>query len=158
MIELGLVAGYLIAWAWRKARRVGAGVDREVDQVLDVGLDRLHGLVSAKLGPDPALEKLQAEAMATGEASERTQRRVKDAIVEAAEEDSEFAAALEAILAELAQSAQAAGVISYGERSAAVGGDAEIRADHGAVAGLTIGDVNLGALPPDPKEPGRSGG
>jgi len=158
VVEVALVTGYLIAWAWRKARRVGAGLDKEVDQAVDAGLDRLHDLVSAKLGADPALEKLQGEAAATGGATDRTQRRVEDAVAEAAEEDTTFAGALEAILGELAVSAPAAGVIAGGDRSAAVGGNAEVRADRGSAAALTMGDVTLGAPPPDPTKPGRSSG
>ena len=48
-IEAGVAVGYVIAWAVRKARRVGGRLDSEVDEVIDAGLDRLHEVVAAKL-------------------------------------------------------------------------------------------------------------
>jgi len=103
MVGLELVAGYLVAWAVRKAKRAGARLDKETDEVMDAGLDRLHEVIAAKLGTDPAIEKLEIEAIESQQPSDRTIRRVNDAIEEAAEGDSQFAALLKAVLAELDQ-------------------------------------------------------
>ena len=64
VIEAGVVAGYVIAWAVRKARRVAGRLDAEADEVIDAGLDRLHEAVVAKLGGHPVLEELDEEAAA----------------------------------------------------------------------------------------------
>ena len=53
MVGLELVAGYLVAWAVRKARRAGQRLDEETDEIMDAGLDRLHEAITAKLGSDP---------------------------------------------------------------------------------------------------------
>jgi hypothetical protein len=103
MVGLELVAGYLVAWAVRKAKRAGQRLDKETDEVMDAGLDRLHEVIAAKLGTDPAIEKLEIEAIESQQPSDRTIRRVNDAIEEAAEGDSQFAALLKAVLAELDQ-------------------------------------------------------
>lgn len=100
---LELVAGYLVAWAVSKVRRVGQGLDGEVDHVLDAGLERLHEVVAGKLGTDPAVAQLEIEATQDGELSARTGLRVQYAVEEAVEQDEAFAAALEAVLAELDQ-------------------------------------------------------
>lgn len=65
-IEAGVAAGYVIAWAVRKARRVGGRLDSEVDEVIDAGLDRLHEVVAAKLNGYPVLAELVEEAEAAG--------------------------------------------------------------------------------------------
>lgn len=101
MVGLELVAGYLVAWGVRKLRRVGTRLDEETDEVIDAGLDRLHDAIAAKLGADPALEKLEEEVSQGLEPSDRTLRRVQDAVEEAVEEDPEFGAALDALLAML---------------------------------------------------------
>lgn len=64
MTGLEVMVGMLITWAVRKARRVGDGVDKEVDAVLDAGLDKLHTVVANKLGGDTALEKCVSEPTA----------------------------------------------------------------------------------------------
>lgn len=96
---LELVAGYLVAWTVSKVRRVGQGLDGEVDHVLDVGLERLYEVVAGRLGTDPAVARLEVEATQDGATSERTGRRVQYAV----EEDEAFAVALQAMLAELEQ-------------------------------------------------------
>lgn len=101
MIGLELVAGYLVAYAIRKARRAGKRADAEVDYALDMTLDRLHALVSEKLGDDPAVRKLQYEAEA-GAATQRTAQRVTLAVEDAVEGDTKFAVRLDEILQELA--------------------------------------------------------
>ena len=102
MTGLELVAGYLVVWAVRKAKRAGARLDKEADEVMDAGLDRLHSVIATKLGTDPALAKLETEA-SEGDPSDRTVQRVNLAIEEAAEDDSQFASLLKAVLAELDQ-------------------------------------------------------
>ena len=64
VIEAGVVTGYVIAWAVRKAKRVGGRLDAEADRVIDASLDRLHEVVAAKLGGHPALAELVEEAEA----------------------------------------------------------------------------------------------
>ena len=101
MVGLELVAGYLVAWGVMKARRVGRRLDEETDEVMDAGLDRLHDVVMAKLGSDPAVTKLAADAAQEIEPSERTVDRVRYAVEEAAEQDPQFASAMDNALAEL---------------------------------------------------------
>jgi hypothetical protein len=98
---LELVAGYLVAWAARKAARVGKRLDEEADGVIDAELDRLHEVVTEKLGLDPAIQKLDLEASQGQQPSDRTLRRVQDAVEEAAEEDPRFEALLGAALSSL---------------------------------------------------------
>ena len=101
MVGLELIAGYLVAWAVRKARRAGQRLDKETDEVMDAGLDRLHEVVMAKLGSDPAFVKLETDASQGLELSERTVQRVQYAVEEATEEDPQFATAVEQVLAQL---------------------------------------------------------
>lgn len=118
VIGIEIAVGFLIAWVVRKAGRVGRRVDTEVDQVLDAGLDRLHDLVVAKLGGDPALEKLQSEAGESGEVGARTQARVRLALEEAAEQDLAFAAEFEAAVAQVQAAQRGDGGAAAGERGA----------------------------------------
>jgi hypothetical protein len=101
MVGLELVAGYLVAWGVRKLRRVGTRLDEETDEVIDAGLDRLHDAIAAKLGADPALGKLEDEVSQGLEPSDRTLRRIQDAVEEAAEGDPEFGVTIEALIARL---------------------------------------------------------
>ena len=108
MTGIEFVVGYLVAWAVRKARRVGHRADAEVDQALDTGMDRLHNLIADKLGPDPALTQLETEA-AAGATTPRTEQRVRLAVEDAGEKDPEFAARLDALVAEIRQAETARG-------------------------------------------------
>jgi hypothetical protein len=104
MVGVELVVGYLAAWVWRKTRRVAGAVDRDVDQVLDSSVERLHQVVLAKLGDDAALKQLESEAAANpvaGPVSVRTRQRVQLALEEAVERDPGFAQQLDGLLAEL---------------------------------------------------------
>jgi len=93
MIELAV--GYLFSWAARKARHVADRADSEVDRGLDAGMDRLHELVSSKLGADPALESVRSEAAEGREAlTESTAQQVRLALEAASTHDPEFAAAV----------------------------------------------------------------
>jgi len=152
---LELVGGFLVAWAVRKARRVGARVDEQVDQVLDAGLDRLGEVVAGKLGDDPALVKLELEQeAAAGDVQDRTRARVQLAVEQAVDDDAGFAGALTPVLAELTAHPEAAGVLASGTRAVAVDRDLHARADRGSAAAGTMGNVTVGS-PPDPSQPGR---
>ncbi|MFI9248288.1 hypothetical protein ACIGXF_38345 [Streptomyces sp. NPDC053086] len=95
-----IAVGYVFAWLVRKARRVTAPADAEVDRVLDAGIERLHTVVGVKLGADPALEQAREEARAgDGELSESTRRQLVDALDEATVNDTDFAQALAQALA-----------------------------------------------------------
>ncbi|MGW2464482.1 hypothetical protein ACWC2M_36710 [Streptomyces sp. NPDC001761] len=120
-----IAVGYLFAWLVRKARRVAGPADAEVDRVLDAGVERLHQVVEGKLGADPALERAREEAQSgNGELSERTRRRLVDALDEAAERDTDFAQAMAQALAAV----QAAGPVDIarytGAANASGGGSA----------------------------------
>lgn len=125
MVGLELVAGYLVAWGARKLSRAGKRLDEETDEVIDAGLDRLHDVIAAKLGADAALVKLESEASQGLEPTDRTRRRVQDAVEDAAEGDPDFAAVLVALLAELeaarSNAPSAAGVDLRGAKGVQVG-------------------------------------
>lgn len=157
MTGLEIVAGFLVTWAVRKGGRVGRRVDAEVDQAIDAGLDRLHELVAGKLGQDPALLKLTTEVEQSGEASSRTQERVRLALEDAAETDSGFASDLAAVAEQLQDIQRQTGVAIAGQHGIAVSGD--VQADRGSVAigGVSGGTVSIGR-PPDPSTPGGTKG
>lgn len=125
MTGLELVAGYLIAWGVSKLKRAGKRLDEETDEVIDAGLDRLHDAIAGKLGTDLALVKLDADVAQGLEPSDRTRRRVQDAVEEAAEHDPDFAAVLGELLARLEQardgSASVAGIDLRGASGVQVG-------------------------------------
>ncbi|MFF5306539.1 hypothetical protein ACFY5F_44975 [Streptomyces sp. NPDC013161] len=102
MTGVEVAVGYMFAWLVGKARRVAGRADGEVDRTLDAGMDRLHAVVSRKLGADPALKRAQEEAESgQEELTERTRRRLTDSLEDAVERDGEFAAALEQIVEQL---------------------------------------------------------
>lgn len=105
-----LVVGYVVGWAVRKARRVAGRADGEVDRVLDAGMDRLHEVVVARLGGDPALERVVTEAGADGQGvTERTRTRLRLALEEAAEQDPAFQGKLTEAVARIQAASEAAG-------------------------------------------------
>lgn len=164
VIEAGLVAGYVIAWAARKARRVAGGLDSEVDVVIDAGLEKLHTAVAAKLGAHPALEDLADEAATDdGQVSELTRQQVELAVTAAAKKDDEFGRAVTELVAEIRAAEQASGVsVVAGAGATVFTGDAHTEARDGGFAFGQIGrDVHVnggaaGGQLPDPPEPGRS--
>ncbi|WP_158997573.1 hypothetical protein [Streptomyces aureus] len=94
-----LLAGAVVGYMVRKLRRVAGRADQEVDQVLDTGMDAIHELVTRNLSGDPALETLVTEVDGgDGEVSDRTLRRVSDAVAQHAEDDTEFADELQTLV------------------------------------------------------------
>ncbi|WNI14356.1 hypothetical protein [Actinacidiphila sp. ITFR-21] len=159
MTGIEIAVGYVFVYLVRKARRVGGRADREVDRVLDAGMDQLHGLVGAKLGNDPALQRAEEEAGAGRDVpSERTRRRLTDSLEDAAERDPDFAQALTALVEQVQAAEKAAGGVSASGRGAAVGGNVDIRAEGGSAAALTMGDVRIGVPAADPSRPGPDHG
>jgi hypothetical protein len=104
-----LAAGYVIAWAVRKVRRVAGAADEAVDQALDAGVERVHDLVVGRLGGQRALEVVEEEAAAAGgEVSARSRQFLQLAIEDAAAGDEVFAGVLqEAVAAVQAAAGQA---------------------------------------------------
>ena len=153
-----IAVGYLFAWLVAKGRRVAGRADVEVDRGLDAGMDRLHELVSRKLGQDPALERAREEAEAgQTEPSERTQRRLADSLEDAAERDGAFAQALEKLVKELQASSGSGGGVSASSEGQAIGGNVDIRAEGGSAAALRMGNVTLGSTG-NPQQPGPDQG
>jgi hypothetical protein len=161
MVEIGLAAGYLIAWAMRKARRVAGRLDAEADGMLDAGLDHLHEVVANKLGSHPVLAELVEEADAVGDASEvsdLTRERLVLELTAAARKDDAFGQTLRELTAQLRETGQTGGaVIASGERAAVFTGDAHAKAKDGGIAFAQVaGDVRVHQERPDPLAPGRS--
>jgi hypothetical protein len=133
MLGLEVAVGYAAAWVWRKARRVGGQLDRDVDAALDAALERVHALVAQKLAGEPAFAQLEAQAAGdTRElaVSERTQQRVTLALEDAAEADERFARQLAALIEAVRLAERASGsavptvaVTASGTRSVAIGGN-----------------------------------
>lgn len=147
-----LAVGYFVAWVVRKVRRVAGSADEEVDRVLDASMERVHDLISQRIGGEPALHQLEAEIQAGQDAPrELTRRRVVLALQDAVESDTSFADELNQLLDELAQYEEASGGVSAGAGGVAAGGHIDVHAEHGSVAGVIIsGGVHLG----NPTQPG----
>lgn len=109
MTGIEVLAAMVVPYLVRKLRRVGTRLDADVDQALDAGMDKLEHLVTDRLRDDPALAALREQA-ADGAETERTVRRVTDAVADAAEHDEAFAQKLQETVDELQQrEAQLAG-------------------------------------------------
>ncbi|MFB7740110.1 hypothetical protein ACFC08_38495 [Streptomyces sp. NPDC056112] len=99
MTGIELLAGAVVGYLVRKLRRVAGRADEEVDQVLDTGMDAIHELVTRNLPGDPALETLVTETSSEdGTVSDRTFRRVRDAVAERADRDAGFAEELQVLV------------------------------------------------------------
>ncbi|WP_052397774.1 hypothetical protein [Streptomyces sp. NRRL F-5123] len=147
---MDIAIGCTCAWLVRTARRAAGQPDADGDREADARMRHLHELVAGALGEDSALRLAGEEAAAgAGEISERTRRRLADALDEAVEHDAALAAALRSAVAAL-QSGPSGG-----------GGGADVRAEGGAVAALRMGRVRMGlpaggeraANPPLPGSP-----
>ena len=161
VIEAGVVTGYVIAWAVRKARRAGGRLDAEADGVIDAGLDRLHEVVAAKLGGHPALAELVEEAEAAGDGgvvSDLARQQVVLALTAAARKDDAFGGAVAEVVARLREAERAAGSpVIAGPGSSVFTGNAEARAESGGIAvGQVAGGVHVSQGPPGPSRPGRA--
>jgi hypothetical protein len=141
-----IAVGYVCAYLVRKARRAAGQVDAEVDRAVDVGLERVHDLVSGALGEDPALRRAEEQA-AAGDVSERTRRRLTDAVDEATEDDTAFADALQEAVEQVKRAAQASGTVIATGDGIAIAGDVTVRAEGGSTAALRMGEVSLGNPP-----------
>jgi hypothetical protein len=155
IIEAGVVAAYLVAWAVRKVRRVGARLDAEADAVVDASLDRLHEVVVAKLGRHPALAELVEEAEAAGdgdEVSALTRQQVELALTAAAQKDNAFGQAVTELVVRIREAELAAGSpVTAGPGSVVFTGNAEAKAESGGFAfGQVGGGVHITQGPPDP--------
>lgn len=161
VIEAGVVAGYVIAWAIRKARRVGGRLDEETDQMIDASLDRLHEVVAARLAGHPALAELAEEAEAagrSGEVSDLARQQVELALAAAARKDDAFGQAVTELVARLREAEHSAGSpVIAGPGSVVFTGSAEARAEGGGIAvGQAAGGVHVSQGPTDPSWPGRA--
>jgi hypothetical protein len=157
VIEAGLVAGYVISWAVRKARRIGGRLDAEADMAIDAGLDQLHDVVVARLSGHPALAELVEEAEQTGEVTDLTRQQVELALIAAARKDETFGQAVMALVARLQEAERTSGLIAFGAGASVFTGDARADARDGGIAIGQAGHVSIGREEPDPRRPGRSG-
>jgi hypothetical protein len=147
-----VAAGYLIAWAARKAKRVGGRLDAETDDVIDASLDRLHEVVAARLGGHPVLAEMVQEAEATGQVEDLTRQQLELALTAAAGKDELFARAVSELVAQLDQANPAAspGLTVFT-------GSAHAEARDGGIAIGQAGQVHFASETPGPPQPGRSG-
>jgi hypothetical protein len=160
VIEAGVVAAYMIAWAMRKARRVAGRLDAEADEAIDAGLDRLHEAVVAKLGEHPALHELDEESAAgPGQVSELTRQQLVLAITAAARKDEAFGRVVTELVVRLQHAEQTSGrPVMAGAGSAVFTGDAHAQAKDGGIAvGQVAGDFNVHRDRMDPTGPGKPG-
>jgi hypothetical protein len=164
VIEIGIVAGYVIAWAIRKVRRVSGRLDSEADGVIDASLDRLHEVVAAKLGPyHPVLADLVEEARdaasGDGEIGEVTRQQLELEIAAAAQKDESFRRTVDELVARLRESEAAMGSpLVAGADAKVFTGDVHVRAERGGIGfGQVAGDVRISQGPTDPLGPGRLG-
>ena len=120
-----VVVGFLIAWAAGRARRVGRRINGLTDQALDHAVDQVWLVIAAKLGADPAIQRLVTEARETGDASVEIRADAARVLQQTADGDPEFAARL---------------------RSAASAADSETGRNNwtGTNSGVTFGSVTAG--------------
>ncbi|MGY0233205.1 hypothetical protein [Longispora urticae] len=138
-----------MAYLLAKWRRVSGRADGEVDRALDVGMDRLHDMIGAKLGDDTALAKLEAEAV-LGPEKPRTRQWLETVIIDAAETDDAFAENLRQEVQAL-QRQDVRGTVSSGDHSVNAGGNVSISSSgSGVAAGVIHGSVTPG----NPTQPG----
>ncbi|MFJ1584394.1 hypothetical protein ACIOC1_13875 [Streptomyces sp. NPDC088197] len=157
--------GHVCVWlTWRAS---GAEQRRhDLDEVQVGELDRLYSLVRVLLGEDPALRLATEECAAPdGAVTERTRRRLTDALDEAVERDAALATALRQAVDRLRDrpygggppGGPPAGTAAATGDGIAVGGDVDVRARDGSAASLRMGDVRMGDVrmenPPLPGPP-----
>jgi len=106
---MDVVVGFLVAWAAGKARRVLKIVDGLTDDALDAAGERVWKVVAPKLGVDPAIQRLTAQARDTGDAAAETRAAAARALEAAAAADPRFRAELEAAMPARERSPRGAG-------------------------------------------------
>ncbi|MGW5924219.1 hypothetical protein ACWFPY_34945 [Nocardia fluminea] len=90
-----IAVAMLIAWAVGKANRVGKPINGLTDEALELAVNRVRNVVVAKLGGDPAVQRLLNEARATnGAVSSATQAAAEQSVSVAVAGDSGFGAEL----------------------------------------------------------------
>jgi hypothetical protein len=161
VIEAGVVTAYVIAWALRKARRVGDRLDAEADGVIDVSLDKLHEIVENKLSGHPVLAELVEEAEEAGDGeqiTDLTRQQLELALTAAAKKDDIFAQTVISLVEQLRDAEQLAGKsVIAGSRSTVFTGNAKAIAKSGGIAIGQAGSVIVDGRPPTPPQPGRIG-
>ncbi|WP_037636110.1 hypothetical protein [Streptomyces katrae] len=136
MTGIELLAGAAVGYLMRKLRRAAEPADAEADQAFDIGMDAIHDLVSRQLSGDTALETLVTEVgRGGGEVSERTVRRVSDAVAEHAERDAGFAEQLQRLVDAVESRAGSAGATGTVHQSATASGSSSV---HQAGGNITI--------------------
>ncbi|WP_406218494.1 hypothetical protein [Streptomyces canus] len=154
MTGVEVAIGYVFAWAVRKARRVAGRADADVDLALNGAMDRVHGVVARRLGNDPELERLEAEAAAgQDEPSALTRQRVEAAAAREAEQDADFAKELEAAVSAVQKADRAAGGALAGAYGLAVSGDLSVKAEGGSFA-AGVANIRDGVRLGNPQQPG----
>jgi hypothetical protein len=158
MVGAEIAVGCVFAWVARKARRVGARADEQLDATLDAGVDRagekLYELVAGRLASEPALEQLIGQAEQGADTpSPRTVQRVALALEDVAEKDAAFAATLDALI-EQARAVQQAGVgVALAPGGVAVSGSQQNSAHTGGIAaGVIHGGAQAGPQAPGPQQ------
>jgi hypothetical protein len=136
VIEAGVAAGYVIAWAVRRLRPTADRAGAEVDTAVDPSLDKLHAVVVARLGGHPVLDDLAEEAAAgDGQVSELTRQQVELALTAAARKDDRFGQELTDLLAQVRAAERAAGAsVVAGAKSVVFTGDAHADARDDGIA------------------------
>jgi hypothetical protein len=159
VIEAGVVTAYVIAWALRKARRVGDRLNIEADGVIDAGLDRLHEIVENKLGGHPVLAELVEEAGEAGDGeqiTDLTRLQLELALTAAAKKDDIFAQMVTGLVEQLQDAEQVAGKsVIAGSGSTVFSGNAKAAAGSGGIAIGQAGSVAISGRSPAPPQPGR---
>jgi hypothetical protein len=145
VVEAGVIAAYVIAWAVHKARRAAGRLDETVDAAIDAGADRLHEAVLAKLG-EPVVADLAEEAVGeSGQVSELTRQQVELAIIAAARRDEAFAHTVTQMLEQVRSAEQRSGTqVMAGAGSTVFTGDATATTHDGGTAVGQAGTVNIG--------------
>jgi len=93
--DIEIAVGLLITRITGQTQPGADRVDAYANQTFELVLRAVHELVIAKLGGDPALERMHIEISGSGEVRPRTQARLVMALEDAVEDDPEFARNLE---------------------------------------------------------------
>jgi hypothetical protein len=162
VVEVGVVTGYVIAWAVRKARRAGGRLDDEADAVIDVGLDRLHEMVAARLTHHPVMAELVDEAeqaaLNDGNVSDETRKQLESALAVAVSQDETFEMRLAELAASVRDAQRAREQVMPCQGAAVFTGESHATADRGGIAfGQLAGPVHIVRDGGSPFQPGRFG-